>query len=258
MPTVSVRDIALYYEAHGRSDGEPLVLLHGFNARGQRMLDLHLPHFGGRYRLIVPDWRGHGRTTNPAGAIHHAELARDLAAFAGALGLRRAHFCGHSSGGMQLLFLALERPELVHTLTLSSATYIFDAHAQARVRERAANALAQQAQLRQSGQAREGEAADWEQRRRLIEQWAESVQRPGELPFTPDDLRAIRCPTLIVHGDRDVFFPVHIPVTMYRAMPEAELCILPRCGHGGPYQSPIIYTAALREFLARNPLPAGD
>jgi pimeloyl-ACP methyl ester carboxylesterase len=79
------------------------------------------------------------------------------------------------------------------------------------------------------------------------------VLRPDELPFTPDDLGKIACPTLIVHGDRDHFFPVRVPVTMYQAIPNSELCILPRCGHGITRECAPLFVSALLDFLGRNP-----
>ena len=49
--------------------------------------------------------------------------------------------------------------------------------------------------------------------------------------FTPPYLSTITAETLIVHGDRDRFFPVSIPVTMYEAIPRAFLWIVPKGGH---------------------------
>jgi pimeloyl-ACP methyl ester carboxylesterase len=49
--------------------------------------------------------------------------------------------------------------------------------------------------------------------------------------FTAPWLGAIRARTLIVHGDRDEFFPINIPVEMYRAIPGAALWIVPQGGH---------------------------
>jgi hypothetical protein len=46
-----------------------------------------------------------------------------------------------------------------------------------------------------------------------------------------DELRGIRTPTPIVHGDRDRWFPVEVPLELYRLLPDAELCLLPRTGH---------------------------
>jgi len=250
MPTIKVRDIDLYYREYGRPDGEPLVLLHGFTGTGQAF-DPFLDRLGERYRLIVPDLRGHGRTTNPRGKIVHAELAHDTAAFIDALGIDRAHFCGYSSGGMQLLFLALEQPRLVHSLTLAAATYTFDDHVKTQVREVLSSVTPEWIQ---GLEATHGETHGAEYAHTILELWAESVFRPRELPFVPGDLGQITCPTLIIHGDRDRFFPVHIPVTMYGAIPRAELCILPRCGHGVLQQSPALFVAALLDFVAQNPM----
>ena len=248
MPKVGVRDLDLYYEIHGNPDGEPLVLLHGFLSTG-RIFAPFLDQLGKNYQVFVPDWRGHGRTLNPRSEISHAELARDTAAFAAALGLERAHFCGHSSGGMHLLFLALEHPKLVHTLTLVSATYTFDDYLKARVRE-----------------ARDSDAAEWidslialhgeihgpNYAKTLVDHWVTSVHRPDELPFTTEDLGEISCPTLILHGDRDRYFPLHVPLTMFQSIPNAELGILPNCGHLLPDESPEMFLTLLSDFLSRN------
>jgi pimeloyl-ACP methyl ester carboxylesterase len=194
--------------------------------------------------------RGHGRTTNPSGEILHAEFAHDTAAFATALGLDRAHFCGHSSGGMHLLFLALEHPKLVHSLTLVSATYTFDDHVKAQARKFRASASTEWID---SLKALHGETHGIDYADTILDLWLNSVLRPNELPFTPDDLSEIACPTLIMHGDRDVFFPVHVSTTMYRAIPNSELCILPNCGHGLTVDSPTLFVTALLEFLSRTP-----
>lgn len=250
MPQVQVRDLDMHYEIHGHSDAEPLVLLHGFTATGQAF-DPFIGQLSEHYRLYIPDWRGHGRTTNPAGNIVHAELAHDTAAFAAALHLDRAHFCGFSSGGMHLLFLALEHPRLVNSLILASATYTFDDHAKAKVREARDSASAEWIN---SLNATHGETHGAYYANTILDLWVHSVLRPGELPLTPDDLSRITCPTLIMHGDRDDFFPVHIPITMYQAIPDSQLCILPNCHHGFPWEiSPALFTMILSEFLTKHP-----
>ena len=250
MPKIRVRDLDMYYEVHGHPDAEALVLLHGFTGTG-RQFDPFVGQLSERYRLYVPDWRGHGRTTNPTRNIVHAELARDTAALAAALGLDRAHFCGFSSGAMHLLFLALDHPSLVHSLALVSATYTFDDYAKARVREARASAPAEWIE---SLNALHGETHGADYADVLLDLWATSVLRPDELPFTPDDLGKISCPTLIMHGDRDDFFPVHIPVTMYQAIPNSQLCILPNCHHSLPRETSLaLFTTILLDFLTQNP-----
>ena len=249
---IRVRDIDMYYEVHGRVDGEPLVLLHAFTETGG-MFDPFLDELGERYRLFVPDLRGHGRSSNPKGEIRHSDLARDTAVFATAIGLERAHFCGISTGGMLLTFLALEQPQLVHSLTYVASTYTFEERVQSLARKFADSASDGWIE---SLKVRHGETHGQSYGREIIERWVESVQRPGELPFTPDDLGRIHCPTLIIHGDRDTFFPVQVPVTMYEAIPNAELCILPRCGHAVGSDSPRLFTSALLQFLSQQPMSA--
>lgn len=77
--TLKVRDIEIYVEERG--EGEPLLLLHGFTGCGadwKHVLDLDALARG--HRLIVPDARGHGRSTNPGGAFTHRACAADLIA----------------------------------------------------------------------------------------------------------------------------------------------------------------------------------
>lgn len=249
MSKVRARDIDMYYETYGKPNAEPLVLLHGFTGTGEKF-DPFVEELAERYRVYVPDWRGHGRTTNPSGNIIHAELARDTAAFVAALGISRAHFCGHSSGGMQLLFLALEQPDIVHSLTLVSATYTFDDHTKAEVQQARDSAPSEWIKRLED---RHGKTHGSGYAHTLLDLWATSVFRPDELPFTKEDLRRITCPTLIVHGDRDGFFPVHVPVTMYEAIQNAELCILPHCGHSALSKSPTLFLTVLLDFLTRHP-----
>jgi pimeloyl-ACP methyl ester carboxylesterase len=248
MPKLRVRDLEMHYELHGRPDAEPLVLLHGFTGTGENF-DPFLAPLTERYRLIVPDWRGHGRTTNPADTIVHAELARDTAAFVTALGIERAHFLGFSSGGMHLLFLALEQPQLIQSLTLASATYTFDEHVKALVPEVRASASPGWVESIEA-ETRETHGAGYAQT--LLDLWVASVLRENELPFTPDDLKRIACWTLILHGDRDQFFPVRIPVTMYQAIPNAELGIAPGHGHTSGYLP--LFMPALLNFLGQHPI----
>lgn len=248
MAEVQVRDIQLYYEVHGNPDGEPLVLLHGFTGAGIETFHHLIDQLGERYQLFIPDLRGHGRSTNPGGKISHLEFSRDTVAFTQAMGLDQVHFCGHSSGGMHLLFVAISHPELIQSLTLVSSTYTFDEHLQSMAKEVRASASDEWIEdLR----AIHGETHGDGYADTILDLWLESVLRPGELPFTLQDLGGISSPTMILHGDRDPFFPVSVPVRMYEAIPNAELCILPNCGHGLPVEQPTLFGRVLLEFLSR-------
>jgi pimeloyl-ACP methyl ester carboxylesterase len=70
--------------------------------------------------------------------------------------------------------------------------------------------------------------------------------------YQPADLAAITCPTLVLHGDRDNIFPLHIATALYQALPNAELAILPGVGHGPPWERPDLFVRVLADFLARH------
>jgi pimeloyl-ACP methyl ester carboxylesterase len=59
----------------------------------------------------------------------------------------------------------------------------------------------------------------------------------AEPSFTPEQLRSIRAPTLIVIGDEDIVTPEHA-VEMFRTIPGAQLCVVPHAGHGSFRRTP--------------------
>jgi pimeloyl-ACP methyl ester carboxylesterase len=66
-----------------------------------------------------------------------------------------------------------------------------------------------------------------------------------------EEMAHIRVPTLIIHGDRDRFFPVAVPVDLYGLLPDAELCLLPGTGHHVQRERPDWFNAIVLDFLAR-------
>jgi pimeloyl-ACP methyl ester carboxylesterase len=66
-----------------------------------------------------------------------------------------------------------------------------------------------------------------------------------------EELRAIRTPVLIVHGDRDTLFPIEVPTGLFRLLPDAELCLLPNTGHAPPAEHPDWFNPIALDFLAR-------
>ena len=57
-----------------------------------------------------------------------------------------------------------------------------------------------------------------------------------DMNFTGPYLSTIKARTLIVHGDRDRFFPVHIALEMYEGIPDSALWVVPNAGHGAGIQ----------------------
>jgi pimeloyl-ACP methyl ester carboxylesterase len=248
VPYASVNGIRLHYEEQGT--GTPLVLIHGFSGTGGAWA-AWVPELARTYRVLVPDLRGHGRSTGAPETIHHDRFADDLVALLDKVGIKRAHFVGHSSGGMALLFVGSRYPHRVRTLTLVSATLHFDQHAR-RVMTQSCEDRAWTPERIAAVQQRHGETHGPEHWRALRAAFMEFSRDPHELPFLPQDLRSITCPVLVLHGDRDEFFPVNVPVTMYQSLPQGELCILPATRHGLPHERPDWSVRIVADFLARH------
>ena len=131
--TVSVNGIDLYYEEFGQ--GEPFVLLHGFSGSGGGWKQ-NIEALSAKYRLIVPDMRGHGRSTNPSGEFTHRQYAKDVYALLDKLGIKQFKGMGASSGGMTLLHMATQQPERAEAIILVGATIYFGEQARQIMRGR--------------------------------------------------------------------------------------------------------------------------
>ncbi len=259
MAYLTIAGMRLYYEEAGTPDGPPLVLLHGFNGSGAFWTE-QLAAFGARYRLLIPDWRGHGRTDNPGGraAMNHRQFARDIIALCRTLGLGRAAFCGESAGAMLLLTLALEAPALARACILAGATYFYGDDLRTWWSQQTPDTVVGTAEQVQALQATHT-ALGPDHWRSVVAAWIGlGPHAHGEDFPEAEELRAIRTPVLIVHGDRDRFFPVAVPVGLYELLPDAELCVLPHTGHSPPTQRPDWFNAIALDFLARRYADGGN
>ena len=77
-----------------------------------------VPVLSDRYRVIVPDLRGHGRSTCAPETIRLERFAADLVALLDHLGIERAHLVGHSGGAETLQVLGTRHLPRARTLTL--------------------------------------------------------------------------------------------------------------------------------------------
>ena len=119
MPTTHIGSIDMFYEEHG--SGDPLLLVMGFATDSTAWL-LQVPEFAKRYRTIVFDNRGVGRSSKPAGPYTIHEMADEAVGLLDHLGIERTHVLGLSMGGMIAQELTLRHPERVRKLVLA-ATY---------------------------------------------------------------------------------------------------------------------------------------
>jgi len=223
--TIPINGMEMYYEIRGA--GEPLVLLHGGTGAGVNW-DLLFRNAPAGYRLVVPDLRGHGRSTNPSATFTFRQSAFDVFAMLDHLGIERFKAIGVSLGAKTLLHVATQQPTRVAAMVLVSATPYFPNQARA---------------IMQQVTPDNRTDAEWEQMRQWHKHGDEQIRALwkmanafkdsyDDMNFTPPYLATIRARTLIVHGDRDPLYPINMAVELYAAIPCSYLWVIPNGGHG--------------------------
>jgi pimeloyl-ACP methyl ester carboxylesterase len=113
-----------------RGDGDALLLLHGGMGAGADWKYV-FPADPPGYRVIVPDLRGHGASTNPSGAFTFRQAALDILELLDRLGIETVKAIGLSGGGITLLHMATLQPQRIAAMIVVSAPPYFPAQARA-------------------------------------------------------------------------------------------------------------------------------
>ncbi|MBI3667233.1 MAG: alpha/beta hydrolase [Acidobacteria bacterium] len=240
--TLAVNGMEIYYEAYG--EGRPLVLLHGFGGSGAAWKPF-IAEFAKHYRVIVPDLRGHGRSTNPSNRFTHHQSALDVYALLHQLKIDRFQGMGISTGGMTLIHMATAQPSHVEAMVLIGATIYFPEQARVIMRKSTMESLTAQEWERLRQIHKHGD----EQIRALRNEFHNFKDSYDDMNFTPPFLSTITARTLIVHGDRDQFFPVEIPMEMYHSIPKSYLWLIPNGGHVPIVDRQAEFTQTALQFL---------
>jgi len=246
--TVQVNGASIHYETQGA--GPPLLLIHGFGSCGKQTWVPYLEELKAHYRVIVVDLRGHGASTNPSGAFTHKQAALDMFALLDSLGIKQLRAIGASSGAMTLLHMATQQPKRIEAMILVSPTSYFPGEARRIMRRFAvADSIPPPVKQLYAECATRGDR----QVRDLLAQFSALANSYDDMNFTPPLLGTIQARTLLVHGDRDPFFSVAIPVEIYRSIPRAALWIVPNTGHGFPESKAAFLEQALNFLEAPTP-----
>jgi len=238
--TVQVNDVEMHYEVTGM--GPPLLLLHGFGSTGSDSWTSVATELAGDFQVILPDLRGHGRSTNPSQEFTHRQSALDVFGLLDHLGLEQVQAMGISTGGMTLLHMATQQPERLEAMILIGATIYFPEQAREILRNLDPTAVPED----RMEEMRVRHAYGDEQILMLERQFSAFKDSYDDMNFTAPYLSTISARTLIVHGDRDRFFPAHIALEMYEAIPDSYLWLVPNGGHvpiRGPRQDHFLCTA---------------
>ena len=222
---VELNGIELHYEMIG--EGEPLLWLHGFFGCGADWRHV-FPTPPAGYRLIAPDLRGHGASTNPSGLFSFRQAARDVSGLLHHLGLPRVKAIGLSGGGITLLHMATSEPTAINSMVIVSAPPYFPEQARVIQRHTSEATLgdATMSHLRRSH--RHGEM----QIQQLLAHSRAFAESYEDVNFTPPYLSTVTADTLVVFGDSDPLYPVSLALELHAAIRRARLWVVPGGGHG--------------------------
>lgn len=230
--SIQANGLNIYYEEYG--EGQPLLLIHGGVLTG-RSWQPYRAAFAEHYRVITPDSRGHGRTSNLAGSLSFRLLADDMVAFVQALDLQKPLIFGYSDGGQIALEIGMRYPDLPQALVIGGAYSELTEGSRTWARSVLGDEESPDVDFAQFERNNSGFAQTL-QRLHGPDGWQTLLQdiKPmwnASLNYTADDMARIVAPTLVLLGDRDDFVSVEEGVKLYRLLPNAEYAVVPGADH---------------------------
>ena len=215
MPVIQLDNLPLYYQDIGDGD-DVLLALHPSTVSGT-LFQWALPK-NDRFRVLLPDQRGHGQTPNPAPNMHMTRLIDDMLDFLDALDINEFHGIGYSMGAAVLLGLATQIPERIKSLIIIEANHRPPTdeqftHLAGPIEER-------KGIVREIMHPERGIGVGWE--------------------YDLADLARLKSPVYLIAGDRDPVNHLEGALELYRALPDGRLLVVPECAHFGFHTNPLV------------------
>lgn len=221
--------------------GEPLLLLHGGLSNSDALLNSIGSGLSDQFRVVAFDRRGHGYTADTDAAFHYDEMATEAVRVLEDVVGGPAHLVGWSDGGIIALLVALRRPDLVHKLVVIGANYHYDGIMPVELDPQSPvqDALGKAYIERSPDGAGHLDAVV----RKSLAMFS------SEPTLTTADVARITRPVLVVAGDDD-FATLPHTVSLYEALPEGQLAVVPGASHALPLEQPDTVTGLILNFLA--------
>lgn len=248
---IETNGVKLYYEIHGQ--GDPLLLLHG-NTMTHDMWTPWLDDLSMIYKVITVDLRGHGKSTNPSNKFSHKEHALDIYGLLEELKIERFNAMGFSTGGMILLHMSTMQTDRIESLILIGTAPYFSNETRDKMSKLTYEYVSKN-NPGWMGFMQNIQPGGEKQIRNLLNVYVNDAYTYDDMNFTQPYLSTIKSNTLIIHGDKDSFFPVEIPVFLHEAIPNSHLWIIPNFTHTTPQQGTVLgdlFIKTIIEFLAGN------
>ena len=211
----NIRGFKMYCEVYGQ--GKPLLMIHG-NGGSMKAFSKNVPFFSKKYKVILADSRAHGKSADSKDSLSFEMMADDFAALLDSMHIDKSYVIGWSDGGINALLLAMRHPDKVIKLASTGANLWPDSTAI--VPSEWKNEQTYYNASKNKTWITAKEKNDW---KIFLLDWF----RPN-IPLSA--LQAIKCPSLIICGDRDVITLEHT-VLIYQHIPKAYLWVVPHSGH---------------------------
>lgn len=218
--------VKLYYEIYGK--GPPLLMIHG-NGASIWSLKPQIEFFRRHYRVIVMDSRDHGRSADAPGPLTFEAMSDDLAALLDHVRADPALVLGWSDGAIEALLLGIRHPDKVVKIAAMAANL----NPQGLVPE----------VLAQEHRAPIADPAHTPSRAERV-----AALDRDEPHIRPDELLAIKAPTLVLAGDHDLITDVHT-LEIFHHIPNGELAIFPNATHMIPADDPKLFNETVDRFF---------
>lgn len=210
---INTRGFRLYYETYG--SGKPLLMIHGNGGNGGAF-SMQIPYFSQHYKVILPDSRAQGKSTDESDTLTYEMMADDMNALLDSLHLDSCYVIGWSDGGINGLLLAIRHPEKVKKLAVTGANLWPDSTALGN--------------FYKDGLAYEDTLKTKPQTAAIRHEYKLVHMMNVEPNISLAELKTIHCPTLVIGGDHDIIQPQHT-LTIAQAIPKSYLWIVPHSGH---------------------------
>jgi pimeloyl-ACP methyl ester carboxylesterase len=246
----------VYYEVHG--SGPAIVFAHG--AEGNTLSWFQqVPWFAQRFRVITFDHRGWGRSECHPDALHVSHFADDLRAILDAEGITRAALVGHSTGGWTVLRAALDYPERVACLVLSSTAGGVVTPSLMRLMTESAARVAKgepwwKLFLSPDFEQRDPALAFLQQQILQLNAPLDAgmVAQATEAQVHPEEFAGYTVPTLLLIGERDELNRPGLLQEAARAIPGVKTLEIAEAGYSIHFEAPGVFNRVVSEFVLRH------
>lgn len=221
-----INGIKIYYEIYG--SGKPLFLLHG-NGGQIRSQAKRIAYFSQYFKVIAVDSRGHGKSIDER-PLTYDQMADDISVLMDSLHIDSAYIWGQSDGGILGLLIAIHHPEKVGRLATFGANLFPGKEA---VYDEADKWVVDSMKTTKSPKTKQ--------------LFTLMVYQPH---ITDADLKKIKCPVLIMSGDRD-FIRLEHSIKIFNGIPNANFFVMPGATHFGAYQKPELFNMVLMDFFTK-------